>query len=121
MRPSRGRQEGMILTVVVIVLTMITLLGGFVLNLAYNQYRLSGELGIKRAVAQARARAGIVDAQWRIRTDPDGLFTANGPTYDPAAYTLDTDADGTDDVTVDITAVIDGGRTRRIVATGIDS
>jgi hypothetical protein len=116
----------MALTVVIIVLMMLVLLGGYILTLAYNHYRLQQSVGGQRMAAYYRARAGVVDAQWRIRRDPGGLFAAGGPAYNPSAYSLDIDDDGVNDVTVDISEVIDsvsasadsGGNTRRIDAVG---
>ena len=117
----RGRREqGMVMTVVIILIMIITLLTGYVLTVAYNHRRLAGSVGGARMRAAAFAQAGVVDAQWRIRTDPGGFFAAGGPAYDPAPYNIDVDGDGNNDVSVDISAVIDGpdGNTRRIVATG---
>jgi hypothetical protein len=56
-----------------------------------------------------------VDAQWRIRTNLDGNY---GPTDDPDAYTLDIDADGTPEATIDIEAENGATGLRVIHSTG---
>ncbi|HTL69850.1 MAG TPA: hypothetical protein VL404_01020 [Candidatus Eisenbacteria bacterium] len=119
MRRGRG-ERGMVMTVAILAVTMIALLAAYVLTVAYNHRRLAQSVGGVRMRAAMYAQAGVVDAQWRLRTDPGGTFAAGGTAYDPPAYSLDVNGDGTNDVSVDISAVTDGpdGNTRRIVATG---
>jgi len=102
--------KGAILTVVIMVIVLLTLLAGYTLNFAYNQKRLTDRSSGAHLKAYYRAQAGVVDAQWRLRTDPGGLFAANGPAYNPPAYSLDIDGDGVNDVTVDIGATTAQGR-----------
>jgi len=116
----------MALTVVIIIIIMLGLLATYVTQLGYNQRRLSDTAGGRRAKIYYRAQAGLVDANWRIRTNytaslsPVGSFLVDG--YDPGAYQLDVDGDGTNDTSVDIGPVTNAAtRQRSILSTGLDN
>lgn len=87
----------MILSFVIIVLIILMLLGFYVTNLAYNYSRTMGIFQSDRGAAYQHSQAGIVDATERIRKNlaadigggPNGF---NDPTFNPAPYHLDLDA-----------------------------
>jgi Tfp pilus assembly protein PilX len=114
--------KGMALVVVIVVVIMLALLAGYVTQLGYNQRRLSDTAGGRRAKIYYNAQAGVVHANWRIRTNytaglvPAGSFLVDA--YDPNPYSIDVDGDGTMDCTVDIGPVAAGRRS--ISATGLD-
>ena len=118
--------KGVALALVVVVMIMLGLIATYATQLGYNQRRLTESMGGKRAKIYYRAQAGVVNAQWRIRTDytaglaPAGNFTTDA--YDPGAYQLDVDGNGTNDCTVDIGPVTNAAtKQRAILSTGIDN
>ena len=123
MKKSLRDRRGVALTVVLVVAVLLTLISGFVLMLGYNKRRLT-LTGGRKAQIYFHAKAGMVDAMWRIRTNytnglaPAGSFTT--PAYNPNAYSLDTDGNGTMDVTVDIGSVGANG-VRTIQSNGLDA
>ena len=66
---GRGQESGVALTIVIIILIMLALLGVFVTNLGYNQKRLTDVSSGQRIRLYYNAQAGIINANWRIRTD----------------------------------------------------
>ena len=117
--------KGVALTVVVIVLIMVALLTGYVASLGYNQRRVTDAASGRRAKIFYRAKAGAVDAAWRIRVNyfptqiPPNSFLTDA--WDPPAYTLDVDGDGTADTSVDIGPVTNPAtRQRAVLSTGLD-
>ena len=116
----RQNERGIAMILAIITMLLILTVAGAILTLAYNQRRLGAGVGEAKLRAYYRAKAGLVDAQWRIRTDPGGLFAAGGTLYDPMPYTLDTDGDGTDDVMADLGPIADATTAaRRIDVRGL--
>lgn len=130
-------ERGVVMTIVVISLLMMTMIAGFAALLAYNQNRLLGAITGRRILSYYRSQAGIVDAIWRIRNNyvtgltPGGVgsdFTSPG--FDPAPYGLDIDVNPPQmysnvnnaavKVRMDIGPVGANG-SRSIDATGIDT
>lgn len=110
------KNPGFALTAVIIAIFMMMVLASAVLLYAYNIRRLQDSLAGLRTLAYYNANAGIVDAQWRIRTNYQGNFDPGDP--DPPSYTLDVNGDSLPDVTVDIGAFNSATRNRSISATG---
>lgn len=111
---------------VVIVLIMLALLTGYIASLGYNQRRVTDAASGRRAKILYRAKAGAVDAAWRIRANwfggalnPPNDFTTDA--WDPPVYLLDVDGDGTNDTSVDIGPVTNAlTKQRSIASTGLD-
>ena len=99
--------RGVALVIVIIVVVMLTLIGSFVASLGYNQRKLLETMSGQRAKIYYRAQAGLVDANWRIRTNYLTDFTVAGNT---AAYSIDVDRDGANDTDVTIGAAVGGVR-----------
>jgi Tfp pilus assembly protein PilX len=97
----RANDSGVAMTVVLIILVLLVTLSGAVMTLSYNQKKVVSSAGGKRAVGYYRAKAGVVDAFWRIRTNTGTDFTVGANT---ANYSLDVDGDGTNDTTITIGA-----------------
>lgn len=108
--------KGVAMVVVIVVIIMLTLIGSFMANYSYNQQRIVTVSSGRNIVLQYRAQAGIVDANWRIRTNYGTNFTVAGNT---ASYSLDVDGDGVNDTNVVIGAA-DAAGVRQIDATGLD-
>ena len=86
MRPGpSSRTEGVALTVVLIIITVLSLLVWSVLALAYNQKLMVDRVNARHTRAEARAQAGLVNARWRIRTN-FGREGGYEPATDPDAY-----------------------------------
>ncbi len=93
-----NNEKGVVLTVVIIVTLMVVLIAGYVMTMAYNQKRLSNAVSGRRIRAYYRAQAGVVDAQWRLRTNTttglvasplsSGARDFNNPLFDPLPYSL---------------------------------
>ncbi len=132
-----GNEKGVALLVVITFATVIALIAAYVLRLSYNQARQVDAVSIRHTMINYRAQAGVVDAMWRIRTNPTppipgapagSSFTTAA--YDPPAYFIDIDTDtatatesAASDVSIDIGPVITAGNaigTRRIVSAGLD-
>ena len=131
--------KGAVLTVVIIVIIILTLLAGYTLNFAYNQRRLTNRLSGTQLKAYYRAQAGVVNAQWRIRTnfvtDIGGVVGGNdflNPAWNPDSYSINLTTNvvshpplATDDVLVDIgevdTSATPAKGFRRIESTGRDT
>ncbi len=115
--PAHQRQRtGLALTLVILIIFMVTLVSAAALSLGYNQRLLAKKAVGSRTRAYYYAKAGLVDALELLRKDPGGNFT--DPDFDPAPYTLDIDADGNADVTIDISAEDPSTRRRTIQSTG---
>lgn len=112
----KKQSKGLALTLVILIILMVTFVGGAAMSLGYNQRLLVKKAVGSRTRAYYYAKAGIVDAFELLRKDPDGEFT--DPTFDPAPYTLDVDEDGNPDVTVDISAIDPVTQYRSIQSTG---
>lgn len=119
-------QKGLALTAAIVLLFMFVILASVTLNAAYNKSRLMQHVDGKRIEAYYAAKAGIVDAHWRlmanyvedISPDPDN-YNFNKADWNPPAYYMDLDTDksnvhmskeGGDDVEVDIGPKIGGFR-----------
>ncbi len=120
------KNEGAALIIVILIIIMLTLIGGFMLNLGYNQRRLLASSSARHIRNYYAAQAGVVDANSRIRTNytagltPAGDFT--DPAYDPQPYMIDLNGDGIQDVSVDIGPVTDVTTgARQINSTGLDN
>lgn len=105
-------QQGLVLTLAITTILLIMSVAGAALTLAYNQRLLTDDLAAQRTRSYWYAQAGVVDAQWRIRTNFGGNYA---PAMDPAAYSIDVDGDGDNDVTVDIGVENSTTRLRPIV------
>ncbi len=125
--------KGAVLTVVIIIIIILTLLAGYILNLAYNQKRLTDHLSGTHLKAYYRAQAGVVNAQWRIRNNVVGDIGGSGandflnPSWNPGPYSIDLSTDAVhsppnaaDEVQIDIGATTAQGF-RLIEATGSDT
>jgi Tfp pilus assembly protein PilX len=112
------------MTIVIIVIIVLGLLAAYVTQLGYNQSRLSSTSGARRAKMLYLAKAGVVEASWRIRENytvglTPGSFLVDG--YDPAAYSIDVNGDGTNDCSINIGPVTNAAtKQRQIQATGLD-
>ncbi len=122
----RPNDKGMALSIVIVVIIMLALIAGYAAQLGYNQRRLTDISGGRRAKVYFLAQAGVIDANWRIRNNytvglsPVGSFTNDN--YNPNAYSVDVNNDGTNDVTVDIGAVTNAlTKQRSISSTGLDT
>ena len=125
--------KGMALTVAIIIIILLGLLAGYMTQMGYNQRRLADTAGGRRAKAYYRAQAGLVDANWRIRTNYTGTTTYTGSAlnppgsfavdaYNPNAYQMDLDGDGSNDVDVDIGPVTNAlTKQRDIRSIGLDT
>lgn len=125
-------QEGIALIAVVFLLAALALILGYSMNFAQNQRRLLNSLTKERMQNYYKAQSGVVDANWRIRTNTllegwggAGFTDAN---FNPPAYYIDLETDAvtsaqTDasDVKVDIGPVNGATGLRTIESTGLDS
>ena len=111
--------KGVALTIVLIVATLLALISGFITMLGYNQRRLAISSGGQQVRVYYHAKAGMVDAFWRIRSNfPAGKNYANAAETDD--YWLDTNADAANDVHVTIGARAGNGL-RLITSIGQDN
>lgn len=124
---QRLNDKGVVLVIAIVVIVLLALLAGYATQLGYNQRRLSDAGGGRRAKIYYRAQAGVVDANFRIRTNYTAGLTpviAGGflvDTYDPNPYPLDVDGDGTMDCQVDIGPVTNPlTKQRGVSSTGLD-
>ena len=111
------------MTIVIIIIIIMAMLALYVTTLGYNQKKLADSAGGRRAKIYYKAQAGVIDANWRIRTNytaglPVGNFRTD-PNYSPT-YSVDIDGDGTNDCQVTIGAVDASGK-RPINSQGLDS
>lgn len=119
-------RSGVALTVAIMMMICSSILAGYALQAGWNQRRMTIVNGSKRDRIYWAAKAGVVDARWRIRegmrnSNSSGLFPGgnfNDDLYNPNSYDIDLDNNGVVDVSVDIGAV--NGGVREIVATGKD-
>jgi hypothetical protein len=109
-------QKGIALTIAILMIICSSILAGYALQAGWNMRRIQVSSGSKRDRTYWYAKAGVVNARWRIRTNVGGQFT--NPAFDPAAYTLDVNGDAVNDVSVDIGPVVNG--LRQIDSTGLD-
>ena len=120
-----GGRRGVALTVTMVIIVVLVLLASFTVNYGYNKKRLVDINSGRRDTLNFRAEAGVVDANWRIRSNytvglsPAGSFATDA--YDPAPYGLDVDKNGVTDTCVNIGPVtnVNTGQ-RSIVSTGIE-
>ncbi len=96
------KQDGIALTLAIIMILVMIVLGIVALSLAYNYRTLSDSISVSHTRAYFRAQAGIVDARWRIRNNIGVDFRVATNTLGP--YSLDIDGDGVNDVTITIGA-----------------
>ncbi len=113
------------MSIVLIVLIMLALLAVYIASFSYNQRVFMDRNSSQRIKIYYRAKAGVVNAHWRIRTNytaglsPGGSFATDA--YDPAPYSLDVDGDGVYDTTVDIGPVTNAATKQRAInATGLE-
>ncbi len=109
-------QKGMAMTITIMMIICASLLAGYGLQAGWNMRRTVILTGSRRDRMYWAAKAGVVDARWRIRTNAGGVYT--NPAADPAFYNLDLNNDGVNDVRVDIGPVQNG--VRQIDSTGLD-
>ena len=112
---SRQSQKGVALTIAIMLIVCTAILAGYALQAGWNQQKLSIAGGSKRDKIYWKARAGVMDARWRIRNNVPHPSWGGGnladPNYDPPAYDLDIDGVAPAvDVTVNIGAVVGGVR-----------
>ncbi len=116
--------KGFALTAVMIVIVMLTLLSGFVTILSYNQRKLVDATGGHRMKLFYMAKAGVADATMRIHTNyragltPPGSFMTDA--YNPSAYKLDVDLNGTNETSVDIGPANPATKRRTIISRASD-
>jgi hypothetical protein len=109
------------------IVAMLAAMAGYITNLSYNQRLLAKTAGGSGSIVSFyHAKAGLVNASWRIRTNtfggltPPGQFTTDA--WNPNPYNLDVNGDGTNDTTVDIGPVENPVlKNRRIVASGCEN
>ena len=124
-----GNERGVALIVVVVVVLMLTAIAGYMMQLGFNQRKLTQIAGGQRAKTYFRAQAAIVEANWRIRTDytaglaPGGVapFNFANDLYDPGSKDIDVDGNGTMDARFDIGPANPVTKVREILATGLDA
>ena len=105
--------KGIALAVALVTILCLLTVAGAILTLGYNFNLIINNMGGTRSVDYYKAQAGVVDAQWRLRTNFGGINTV----LDPPSYQLDIDGDATNDVQVDIGPVIDPlTQTRQIIS-----
>ncbi len=128
-------KKGIALTVVMIVLGILVMMAGYIFSLGYNRKKITDAASGTRAKISYRAQAGVYDATTRIRknypflspgsvnpmgTDPGSVGADfSNPGFDPAAYTIDVDGNGTMDARINIGAVNGSGQ-RPIDSIGLD-
>lgn len=126
------KNRGVALLVVIVMISILSLLAGYMLTLTYNQRKLGLGISGNNLKAYYRAQAGVVDAQWRLRSQYTGDIGGGG--FPATAFTYDIDLDSNtvhienaanpttanDDVRVTIAAA-DGNGLRQITATGFDT
>ncbi len=122
----RLNDKGVALTVVIVIVIVMALISGYVTVLSYNQVKLANTAGGRRAKVYYRAQAGVVDANWRIRTNYvtgltpiPGILGFRDASWNPNPYQIDVDGDSVMDCTVDIN-LPDGGGKRPVLSTGLD-
>ena len=123
MRPLRDLgSKGMALTIVMIIAIILALLAGYATNSSFNQRKVVDNASGHRAKVYYCAQAGVVDANWRIRSNyTTDAGTYNNNAYDPPPYTLDVDGNGVADCSVDIGPVVNAAKgNRQILSTGLD-
>ncbi len=115
--------KGVAMTIVMIILMVLAIMAGYILNFGYNRKRIVDAASGTRAKVYYRAQAGVHDAAVRIRKNytvgllPAGSFL--NPAYDPNAYNIDVDGNGSMDTTINIGAVNAQGQ-RTIDSTGLE-
>ena len=104
---QRSSQRGAALTIAIIVIIIVSLLVVYALSAGFHQALFAGKLGGASQIQRYwTARAGVVDATWRIRHNVVSLDTgelgsgAPGNSFvealfDPPTYYLDLDTDQT--------------------------
>ncbi len=123
MRLRSDNKNGIALTVVIVVLMILVMMAGYILSLGYNRRRVVDAASGTRAKIYYRAQAGVYDANVRIRKNytvglvPAGSFLT--PAYDPGAYNIDVDGNGTNDCTVNIGPVNVATGRRQIDSMGL--
>ena len=116
---GHGYSKGMALTVAVVTLIILALVAAFAANFGYNQKKMVDTSSRVRDTRLYRAQGGVVHANWRIRVNntaglnPAGSFLNDA--YDPDAYLLDVDGDGTSDTKINIGAVTNAGTKQRAI------
>lgn len=125
-----ANEKGIAMTLVIFFAVILTLLAGYVLRVGYNQTLQIHAVSIKRTSNYYHAQSGIVDANWRIRTNhapPGSVGSFSVDTFDPQPYFIDTNTNtataadsGTSTVTVDIGPRDPVTGLRRIDSTGLD-
>ena len=120
----RPNDKGVALTVVIVIIIILALLAGLVTTLGYNQKKLGDAAGGRRAKIYYRAKAGVVEAGWRIKNNFTQNLTAGSflnDAYDPAPYTIDVDEDGVPDCRIDIGPVTNAATKQRSISSqGLD-
>ena len=122
--------KGAALVIVMMVIIMLTLLGGYMAKLNYNQRLVVDSSSGKRARLYYLCQAGIVDATQRIQTNNTsgipalpfaGGFT-NPNNFTPwPCYQLDVESDGKNDVRICINAVNVATGERPVSAEALDN
>jgi Tfp pilus assembly protein PilX len=125
------KNNGVLITVVIITLLVLTLLAGYVMSLAFHQKKMVDQVSGSRLQRYYAAQAGVVDAQWRIRNDSTaeiggGSFSTSS--FSPTYYiNLSNDsvhaACGAGDSVRVVIGALDGAIPgfRKIESTGIES
>ena len=97
---GRSQNRGVALTIAIFILVMLVAVGGYMMSMGYNQKRMVDVSSGVKIRLYYNAQAGIVDANWRIRSNVGANFSG-----DPNAtlnYTLN---DGTIRADVSISRV----------------
>ena len=110
------KSRGLALSVVILIALMVMTIAGAALSLGYNLRLLAKKSVSGRTAAFYYAKAGMVDAFELIRKDATGEFA--DPAFNPPAYEIDVNGDGTADAAVDISARSVTTRRRTIQVTG---
>ena len=102
--------RGVVLSIVVIMMLMMTMIAGYALVIAYHQNKILSASSGGRIMSYYRSQAGMVDALWRVQNNytinmtPAGNFT--DPNYDPDPYGLDIDQDPPAIIALGVNAIV---------------
>lgn len=129
------QQSGIALTIAIIFILAVVSMIGVTMNQIYDFKVATAPLIKSRIMSYYNAQSGVVDAQWRIRTNTITGWTVpagkdfTDPTWNPPIYYLDIDTNpptfstsqqATSDVSVDI-GLPDPDGIRGITLVGFDT
>ena len=103
----RNHEKGEALTIVLIVVILLAIISATLMTLGYNQRKLQQKAVGGQIIAYYYARAGVVDAFWRLQRDigPGGeadYFTTGAGSTAETVYARDVDGILGNDVNITI-------------------